>query len=425
MSTPAPPNSRLEGLELYAPRRLRMAFPPQGQAQSPLAATDEQSDGAEDAPAMIDTDVAQLARGRLDDAIKAALELRRPDDEALPDSYGERLPPAPDLDLPQGEGADGQAWSEPVPMPPPPWKTARSTPPRPRLDPEMVPEPMEHRESIMPVAVRVALVFGLAASAAFGITMLSSRQQSSDVAKPLGDRVATARAAAPASAIAPQSQPRLMVKNGTALANQPLPLGLSVQRATGDESVLVAGLAAGTRLSAGTPAGESGWRLRTADLDRVYVYAPQGFVGVMNTAFDLLSPSERLMDSRAAQLAWVSATARSAKPASRGDMKRPAAVAVAVDKMDPDEAANLMKQGEDFLQLGDISAARLAFRRLADSGRADAALALGKTFDPAYLAEHNVIGIAGDKATAREWYERAKEMGSTDANRILALTAAK
>jgi hypothetical protein len=420
MSTPAPPNSRLEGLELYAPRRLRMAFPPQGQAPLPQVVTDEEPDTAEDAPAMLGTDVAQAARGRLDDAIKAALKLRRPDDEAQPNSYGGRLPPAPDLGLPQGEAADGEAWSDP--MPPPPWKTARSAPPRPRLDPEMVPEPMDHRESIMPVAVRVALVFGLAASAAFGITMLSSRQQSNDVAKTLGDRVATARAAAPASAVAPQSPPKLMVKNGTAFANQPLPLGVSVQRATGGESVLLAGLAAGTRLSAGTPAGESGWRLRTADLDRVYVYAPRGFVGVMNTAFDLLSPNQRLMDSRAAQLAWISATAPSAKPASRGDMKRP--VAVTVDKMNPEDAAHLMKQGEDFLQLGDISAARLAFRRLADAGRADAALALGKTFDPAYLAEHNVIGIAGDKATAREWYQRAKQMGSTDANRILALTAA-
>jgi TPR repeat protein len=79
-----------------------------------------------------------------------------------------------------------------------------------------------------------------------------------------------------------------------------------------------------------------------------------------------------------------------------------------------------MQKGRDFLANGDISAARVAFRRLADAGVADAALALANTYDPEYLAAHNFIGMRGDSATARALYQRAKELGSPEADRILA-----
>ena len=69
---------------------------------------------------------------------------------------------------------------------------------------------------------------------------------------------------------------------------------------------------------------------------------------------------------------------------------------------------------------GDVSAARVAFGRLAEAGNAEAALALAETYDPSYLAQHDVIGLSGDRATAKELYERARKLGSTEADRILA-----
>jgi len=83
-----------------------------------------------------------------------------------------------------------------------------------------------------------------------------------------------------------------------------------------------------------------------------------------------------------------------------------------------------MRRGRDFLTAGDISAARVAFRRLADAGMPDAALALANTYDPAYLAAHNFVGILGDRAMARTLYRRAKDLGSQEAGRILADMAA-
>jgi TPR repeat protein len=38
---------------------------------------------------------------------------------------------------------------------------------------------------------------------------------------------------------------------------------------------------------------------------------------------------------------------------------------------------------------------------------------------PRYLAEHKLIGIIGDEAKARAWFQRASELGATEADRIL------
>jgi TPR repeat protein len=104
------------------------------------------------------------------------------------------------------------------------------------------------------------------------------------------------------------------------------------------------------------------------------------------------------------------------KPMSPANVEPPKTVTKPVD---PAEAATLMQRGRDFMGAGDISAARIAFNRLADAGLADAALALANTYDPTYLAAHHVMGVQGDRATARTWYERAKELGSSQAAQML------
>jgi TPR repeat protein len=58
-------------------------------------------------------------------------------------------------------------------------------------------------------------------------------------------------------------------------------------------------------------------------------------------------------------------------------------------------------------------------KRAANAGNAQAALELGMTFDPASLVERGVVGSAPDVAQARAWYERAMELGSTEASRRL------
>jgi hypothetical protein len=95
----------------------------------------------------------------------------------------------------------------------------------------------------------------------------------------------------------------------------------------------------------------------------------------------------------------------------------PAAATIHIDNV---EIATLIKRGKDLLMSGDIVSARLLLRRAADAGSADAALALGATFDPLVIARLGAIGMPADIAQARQWYQRAVELGSVAATGQLA-----
>jgi hypothetical protein len=94
-----------------------------------------------------------------------------------------------------------------------------------------------------------------------------------------------------------------------------------------------------------------------------------------------------------------------------------------VRELDPESIKLLMQQGEQFVASGDLVAARLVYRRAAESGNAAAALALGATFDPVVLAKIGVKGMGADIEKARSWYEKAKEFGSPEAPRRLEMLA--
>lgn len=85
-----------------------------------------------------------------------------------------------------------------------------------------------------------------------------------------------------------------------------------------------------------------------------------------------------------------------------------------------DEIAMLLKRGKDAFSTGDLAAARLLLRRAAEAGSAEAALALGATFDPLVIRRLGAIGAAPDTAQARQWYQKAVSLGSTAASQPLA-----
>ena len=88
--------------------------------------------------------------------------------------------------------------------------------------------------------------------------------------------------------------------------------------------------------------------------------------------------------------------------------------------LDADEIATLVKRGKDFANHGDLISARLLLRRAAEAGSAEAAQALGETFDPVVFQRLHVIGIEPDAAMAQKWYQRAAELGSAAASQHFA-----
>jgi TPR repeat protein len=96
------------------------------------------------------------------------------------------------------------------------------------------------------------------------------------------------------------------------------------------------------------------------------------------------------------------------------------AVAPPARAVDADELALLMKRAKEMLSAGDIPAARLLLRRAADAQEPTAALMLAQTYDPAILGTQDARNIIPDPETARVWYQKAAQLGSTDAQRRLA-----
>ncbi len=112
-------------------------------------------------------------------------------------------------------------------------------------------------------------------------------------------------------------------------------------------------------------------------------------------------------DADAATAATASVT--STAPARQGDAA---------------EIAFLVKTGAELMANGDVAAARLMFQHAAEAGSAEGAFALAETYDPSVfqkLGRREAVTL--DITLARNWYEKARNLGSTAAReRIVRLT---
>jgi hypothetical protein len=282
------------------------------------------------------------------------------------------------------------------------------------LDPQPVPEPpiQLRRGNRLAWIGRLFAMCVVAALGAFGLTWMTSRQapvatdqnlELVELTRPVPTR--TARGATPAPV-------RLLVESQRGDVNEPLALGVSLDGKVSGETLLVAGFAEGTRLSVGAPLGRTGWHLSALDLGNAMAYAPPDFVGAMEARVDLRA-YERVLDSQVLRLEWVPK-----QPEAQTAAVSPAEAAPP-QPLAPDEIAGLLKRGEEFLRTGDIASARLLLRRAANAGNADAALALGGTYDGAVLAKLGVLGFARNADQARLWYQKAAELGSQIAEQRL------
>jgi hypothetical protein len=109
------------------------------------------------------------------------------------------------------------------------------------------------------------------------------------------------------------------------------------------------------------------------------------------------------------------------------------AAAFGVPRHSDEEIAALVAGGRQLMIEGDIRNARLVLQQAAEAGNAAAALELGATYDPIELkklelSRHGPTRVAVDVtsqriildiAMARTWYQKAKDLGSTEAENRL------
>jgi TPR repeat protein len=79
----------------------------------------------------------------------------------------------------------------------------------------------------------------------------------------------------------------------------------------------------------------------------------------------------------------------------------------------------LLARGDALFGLGDLVSARLFYERAAYGGDPKAAVQLGETYDPSFLARARLSGVSGDALLAVYWYQRARELGAPEAEILL------
>lgn len=82
-------------------------------------------------------------------------------------------------------------------------------------------------------------------------------------------------------------------------------------------------------------------------------------------------------------------------------------------------ALRLLKRGQELVAEANLAEARLLFEKAADIGLAEAAMALGATYDQEELTRLAIRGARPEPALARRWYERAAQLGEREAQQRL------
>ena len=88
-----------------------------------------------------------------------------------------------------------------------------------------------------------------------------------------------------------------------------------------------------------------------------------------------------------------------------------------ISSEEEDEAIN---RATDMLENEDIAAARLIYESIALRGSAKGAFAMAQTFDPQFLKHFVINGLKPNLDEARMWYQKATELGSSEAEARLA-----
>ena len=187
---------------------------------------------------------------------------------------------------------------------------------------------------------------------------------------------------------------------------EPYPLVASVAGAAADATVLVSGLPSQARFSVGRPALPDGWLIPVSELGNATIIPPRNFVGPMQLTLDLRLADGTNADRKTLRLDWSGKPTWSAARAFRRHLTS-------------DDVAILLGRAQQLLANGELAAARLAFAGAAEAGDPQAAFALAQTYEPAVLERVGAKGVSPDPAVARSWYEKARAMGSTEAQRHL------
>jgi hypothetical protein len=237
------------------------------------------------------------------------------------------------------------------------------------------------------------------------------------------------------AAVLVANQITFAVEDIEGVAGQDVPVKITLPQAaelaSSDASlgafILIRNIPAGVTLSAGIASGRI-WVLPLRDVAELRLVAAPDVVGTFSIEFNLIGLNNKRLAQQTVHLnlmgfdvlGRVGTTGTLAGPEKIG--KGEAAIAPVPPAAKPalQEEAELLKRGEKLLRQGGIAAARIIFEELAQEGSPKGALALARSYDPAYIPNSRTSTLTPDLNKALEWYRRADELGSAEARQRIA-----
>jgi len=242
----------------------------------------------------------------------------------------------------------------------------------------------------------------------------------SSAARAQGAAEALNLSAPPAFQLAPSAE--------TALPIQLTPSSAIPRRAI----VLIRGLPSTVALSEGRLFESGVWGVQAADLGRLKISASSASSGRNELSISVVAlDGTVLAETRSSLVIGDSGTA--ALPGKTEPSDRTVQTAASArefpgatpspKRLSAEESQRLsalLKKGDEQMAVGNVSAARLLYRHAAESGLPAAALALAASYDEQELNKLRVKGgVQPDQKQAQLWYEKARELGSTEARERL------
>jgi hypothetical protein len=191
------------------------------------------------------------------------------------------------------------------------------------------------------------------------------------------------------------------------------------------------GLPATAALSDGHSIAPGAWAVPISRLPQLTILLPESATGQSELSITLVSGDGSVLAE--AKTTLVVAPASSAPtgaaaalslraappPGSSAAARPPPASAPQLHPEARERALRLVKKGDAQLAEGGIAQARLLYERAAEAGLAQGAMAMAATYDPIELQNLGARGLQPDRAAARRWYERARQLGAPEAEERL------
>lgn len=231
-----------------------------------------------------------------------------------------------------------------------------------------------------------------------------------------------------------QGQPSVSIApviEARAAGTTPLPIRVTPAGLISRQAFLrIRGLPSTVALSDGHSIAVGVWAVPLAVLPRLRMDVPTGSEGKTEITILLVSIEGNVLAEAKSTLVVV-AGEQPSQPA-RGPVPKASALRAAPEgppvplargpqlaAADRERALKMLQRGNDLLLTKDFSAAQHFYKRAAEIGLAEAALALARTFDPGELARIGAVGLRPDPDMARTWYEKARALGSAEADEFL------